>query len=462
VILSALVLLTALGAAPSPELIIIGGGWGAEGTQASIEAHVDRLARALASRHPKILFAAGNPKVRSVQIPSKDRDETSEILGLVFDRRDNIDVGYRIAQTGFDGAASKAGVLGALDQTKASRGGTILFGIGHGAAETDDERAALELWGPDDRLRVDELARHLDQGSRAAPLALVLGHCHSGAFIDAAHVGGDPKARLAQPARCIFAAVPRERQAAGCTADADDPEAKAYMALIGEAFTKTKDADFDQNGRVSIAEAHAYARIHDDTVDTPLSTSESFLKKTLGSRAVRAESVRPEKIAEKARPWEKTVILKLHPAPNDKDAVKNASREYEELNKRAERIEDEIEAHQKKLDQLRRVVLDRVLMQFPELANPYHKESRRLLAGEATEVMALLREMREIHELAHADDAIADSEEELLEVDHRRAQLERWLNAIEAVANEEALRRSGNKRDIESLDRLLACESMEP
>jgi hypothetical protein len=459
--------LSATPSAPSkidaaPILIIFGGGWGAEGTQASIEAHVDQLSRALASRKPVILFAAGDPRIRSVQIPSKDRDETADILGLIFDRRDNIDVAYRAPETGFDQPASKSSLYSALDRTKSTVVGTIVFGVGHGSAESDDERSALELWGPDDRVTVDELARHLDKESRHGPTAFVLGHCHSGAFIDMTYQSGDTKGRLAQPARCIFAAVPREREAAGCTADAGDPSAKAYMALIAEAFQKPHDADFDKNGHVSIAEAHAYARIHDDTVDTPVSSSESFLKKVLGAKSVRAETAHLQKIAERARPAEKAVLSTLNPFPDDTGALKTATRAYDDLNKRAEHVEDEIEALQRKFDRLRRVIVDRVLTQFPELANPYHKESRRLLAGDAPQVMAMLRKMPDVHELAQVDSAIADKDDELLEIDHRRALIERWLNAVEYVANEEALHRSGSKKDIESFERLVACESLEP
>src|SRR5438552_1678971 len=99
-------------AAPSPpKLIVFGGGWGAEGTQASIEANVEALSKALAAQHPNVLFAAGDKKMRSVQIPDKDRDETAEILGMIFDRRDNLNVSYRAPEAAFDGAASKANVL---------------------------------------------------------------------------------------------------------------------------------------------------------------------------------------------------------------------------------------------------------------------------------------------------------------------------------------------------------------
>ena len=136
-------------------------------------------------------------------------------------------------------------IRGSAENTK----GTIVFGVGHGSPATKEDPAALELFGPDDSLEVDELAKAIDAVPRKAPLALVLGHCHSGAFVDIAFVGADPKARVAEPPRCVLAAVPRERQAAGCSPDADDPDARAYMALIAEALAK--------NPKATLAEAHA-------------------------------------------------------------------------------------------------------------------------------------------------------------------------------------------------------------
>jgi hypothetical protein len=451
--------LAAAGVTPPPRLIVFGGGWGAEGTQASIEANVEALAKVLSPQHPKILFAAGERKTRSVQIPDNERDETAEILGMIFDRRDNLNVSYRASEAPSDGAASKANVLAAIDAAKDELGGTIVFGVGHGSSETEDVRASLELWGPDDRLKVDELAHRLDGSKRKGAIALVLGECHSGAFADIAHAGADPKAKIVDPVRCVLAAVPKERQASGCTADVDDPHARAYVALIAEALSK-KEADFDQNGRVSLSEAHAYARIYDDTVDVPVSTSELWMKRTLGHRAAKAENVRLERIVDKARPELRAVLLKLNPFPTDPGAVKNAARQLAELDKRSDRLDDEIDAAQKKYDRLRREVLDQLLLQFPELANPYHRDSRRLLARDAPEVMDILRPKSELKELVSIDDGIADREEERLDLDRQAARLERWLDAIEEAENETLVRRS--RRDVETLDRLIACESMNP
>lgn len=452
----------AASADPSPSIIIFGGGWGAEGTQASLEANVDALARVMKGRHPRILFAAGDPRTRSVQVLAKDRDETAEILGMIFDRRDNIDVTYRPPHTGFDGPATRQGLLAEIDRSRGDAAGTIVFGVGHGGGETDEHAATLELWGTDNRLAADELARQLDAGRRKGPIAFVLGECHAGAFTDIAWTGGHGKGQVASPTRCVLAAVPRDREAAGCTPDVDDPEARGYIAAIADALAHRQEADFDHDGRVSLAEAHAYARIYDDTVDAPVSTSQTWLKKALGKRAARAQSVKLARILEKARPAERTVITRLNPYPADPDAARTAADQLAEIDRRSERLQDENDAAQRKFDKLRLSLLDQVLARYPELVNPYHPEARRLLGGGAAELMAFLRTRRELNELVSLDDAIADREEERLELDKEASRLERFLDAIETVANEELLRKSGPRRDVEVLDRFLACEAMSP
>ncbi len=210
-------LAAALLAAPPdrPAILIFGTGWGAEGTQASIEAHALSLAAAVP---PDQLLIGGGPQLRSIQADGA-YDELADLLGLVLDRRDGLHVEYRRPQRSDVGAATKAGLLQALDRLIAQARPVVVWGAGHGSGASDDQPASLELWGPDDQLDVTSLALHLDQAALKAHVAFVLGQCHSGAFADLMYAGGDPKRGLATPTRCVLAAVPADREAAGCTAE---------------------------------------------------------------------------------------------------------------------------------------------------------------------------------------------------------------------------------------------------
>lgn len=446
---------------PSPTVIIFGGGWGAEGTQASIEAHVAALQRVFAG-HPNVttLFASGDSRIRDVQVASDDVSETSQLLGMLFDRREHVDIAYRSSILNGHGPASKKRLLETLDRSQSVVEGTVVFGVGHGSPATERDRASIELFGPDDKLAVDDLAKRLDSERRRGPTAFVLGHCHSGAFTDLLYVAGDAKRRPATPSRCVFAAVPGDRQASGCTADVGDPDARAYVAVFADALDK-KEADADGNGRTSLAEADAYARIHDRTVDVPVTSSEIFLETSLGERAAASSALNFDRLLERASAHDKRVLQELRPYPT-RDVVKRAVQDLAVLDDQADQLEDDIEPMRDEWDRVRRALLDELLLRYPELANPYHPESRRLLAGEAREVVAFLRPKRELLELDARDSEIAAKENERLEVERRAARLERWLATLERAANEELLRKSAPKRVIESYERLVACEAMEP
>lgn len=433
-------------------LILFGGGWGAEGTQASIETHVIALKSALANKDVRVLFASGDPTVRDVQIGADHENEASALLGLVFDRRDHLHVAYRSSKVEGAHAASKKSVIEAIKATADNKLGTIVFGVGHGSPATKEEPAAIELFGPDDTLAVDDLAKALDGAPRKAPLAFVLGHCHSGAFTDLAFVSGDPKSRATDPVRCVLAAVPRDRQAAGCSPDADDPEAKAYLALIAEALAK--------NPKATLADAHAYARINDRTVDVPVSTSEMWIEHALGKKAPAAKTIALDKLLTGARATERAVLTELKPTP--KSTPKSAAEELEALNKTMNAIDDEIADLNADYDRIRGDLLDDLLLHFPELANPYHEESRRLMAGNAEELVAFLKSKRELLELDARNGDVQGKEMERFELEKKAAKLERWLRAAVIVAGEDALRRSGAKAAIKTLDKLIACESLAP
>lgn len=442
---------------PSPgqaavALIIFGGGWGAEGTQASIETHVLALKSAFASRAPRVMFASGDPAIRDVQISVDQPDEASALLGVIFDRRDHLHVAYRPAKTDGAGTASKRALLEAIASTAGNAAGTIVFGVGHGAPETKDERAGLELFGPDDHLSVEDLARSLDQTPRKAPIAFVLGHCHSGAFSAVSFLGADPKARVAEPARCVLAAVPGERQAAGCSSDADDPDARAYVAMIAEAFAK--------NPKATLAEAHTYARINDRTIDVPVASSELWMIRALGKKMRDPKSIALDKLLPRARASEREVLVALLPSPSA--TPRSVHAELGAMDIEMDRLDRDLETLRDEYDDARRRLVDAVLLRYPELANPYHVEARRLVAGNATELVSFVRARRELLEMDAKDGEMQPLEARRFDLEKKAARLERWLNAAVAVSNEDTLRRSGNKTAVRVLDRLLACESLAP
>jgi hypothetical protein len=437
--------------AADPRVVIFGGGWGAEGTQASIEEHVALLAKVLAPSRPAVLFA-GEPDTRSVQVALQEDDPIDRVLGVLFDRRDHLHVGYRKKKIQ-SGTASKETLLATIAAHTAPEG-LIVLGAGHASRAEGDRDAALDLWGPDDKLSVSELAKHLDRTAKGS-VAFVLGQCHSGAFADLMYRGGKGPS-LAKPERCVLAAVPADREASGCTPDVDDPEADAYMAMIAEALEKR--ADFDGDGATSLAEAHAYARIHDRTIDVPVASSELWLFARLGSRLPRVEGVRLPSLLQSARPTERAVLEGIEGGRLLRAGPRAVAEALDALEAEIDEGAKKLDAVLDERDAIRRRLVDRVLTKWPELVNPYHRVSRNLLAGDAVEVVEMVKQQPEWIQLLEKDEEIGARDRQLFSLEKQAAQIPRFVRAVQVVAGERLL----SKNDRRTFSALLACEAMKP
>ena len=447
---------TPVSGADRPHIVIFGGGWGPEGTQLSIEAQVLALADTLKDRRPTLLFADGRPATRAVQGPGP-QDEATVLLGLIFNQRRDLHETYRPTTVQANGPASRKGLLETLQRLD-GRAGTVVFGVGHGSPAEKGRPAGLDLWGPDDRTTVRDLTRVLD-AKRIGPTAFVLGQCHSGAFTALAYVGGRAGQPLAAPSRCVFAAVPADREASGCTNDVSDQAGRAYVSQFTAALQGKGDLDAD--GRVSLAEAHAYARIHDETVDVPVSSLEVLVDEALGPRAPDPARLDTRTLLADADPTTAAVLKALGPAyVSQRDGALAAERDFRDIQTKAKRLTAAFETLQDRFESTRRVLLDRLLAVWPELANPYHSVSRAMLAGPAPMITRWLRTQPELTELRKTDAQVSASDLELLAVEKQAARLERWLRAAQFVANLNALRANTSLKA--QLAAARKCEALVP
>lgn len=439
-----------------PSVIIFGGGSSPDSNQASIEAHVAALGRVLEGKKPEILFAAGTD-ARTVQVRSAIADPAGDLLSAILGDGAPSGVDYRPSSLR-GSAASREALFAALERSRENSAGTIVFGAGHGLPAEDEHPAVISLWGADGDLGVDVLARVLDAGPRRAPAAFVLGQCHSGAFADLMYVAGDPKRGLAKPVRCTLAAVPGDRPASGCTADVNDPSARAYLAVIALGLADPR-ADLDGNGAISLSEAHAFARIEDETVDVPVSSSEAWLRKRIGE--TKAPKMSFDRLVARARPEEKAVLLGLKPSlrPVSISAVESA---LQKLDDKIEALDRELQSLEKTHDRARREARAWILSRWPDLVNPFSAAARSLLASRASEIASALEKSEVYPGFASSTQAINAKAEQIETLDLEAARLERWHRAAMNVVLEEELRKKKDRAGINGLEALLACERMTP
>ncbi len=222
------------------------------------------------------------------------------------------------------GAATAVNVqnwLQTYPQTTAGDRGcpTFLYFTGHGALnDPNPDNNALILW-EEKLLSVQQLATQLDAWPADIPFVTMMAQCYSGSFANLVYEGGDPANPVALQTRCGFFATVKTRPSVGCTplvneADYKDYSSSFFAGLSGRdrVGNPVASADYDADGEVSFAEAHAFAKVDEVTADWPISTSEAWLQEQASQARVATIRRTPMTVwLEQARPEQQYVIQSL-------------------------------------------------------------------------------------------------------------------------------------------------------
>ena len=162
----------------------------------------------------------------------------------------------------------------------------LIYVTGHGSPGDDTlDNNNYDLWNSG-YLSVRTLAGEIKTLPPAASVTLVMVQCFSGSFGNLLFENGDPQAPLINRNLCGFFASISARPAAGCTpeineADYHDFTGYFFSALSGKSRLgkPVTGADYNHDGKIGMDEAFAYALIHDDSIDTPVCTSDVFLRR---------------------------------------------------------------------------------------------------------------------------------------------------------------------------------------
>ncbi len=268
--------------APAPlRALIVGGGPERSYNQVAIESNV-RYVRHLLPPDARVrtLFADGNPRSRIVLYSDPQGHDRYRATVL----------------THVDGA-SRLGPFGRAFQSlaRAGSGPMLLYFTGHGSpGETSYNNNDYDLWGGGG-LSVAHLAGALRTLPARTPVTIVMVQCFSGAFGSLLFQNGDPDGPPINLNLCGFFASVLNREAAGCTSEVNEADYHDFTSYFFAALSGTNrlgkpvsGADFNHDGQVGMNEAFAYALIHDVSIDTPVCTSDVFLRRYVTGAADRA------------------------------------------------------------------------------------------------------------------------------------------------------------------------------
>jgi hypothetical protein len=270
--------------APALQTLVIGGGPNPQYNQVAIESNVRYMGKIVKPNSPfRVLFADGNLTTKTVQYLS-DKAVGETMIGP-FSSGGTRHL-YRTPQLPrLDGAAILENVrteIAALGQQGDNP--AFLYFTGHGSVAPDLKVSQFDLWSRQ-RFAVPDLVSSLKNYPRSKKITLLMVQCHSSDFANVMYRNGDPIQGISDLHVCGFFASISARPAAGCTPAVNEEFYKDFSSYFLAALTghdrigrEVKGADYDHNGRVGMNEAFCWSLVNDDSIDTPVCTSDVFLK----------------------------------------------------------------------------------------------------------------------------------------------------------------------------------------
>ncbi|MDZ4853049.1 MAG: hypothetical protein SGI77_27490 [Pirellulaceae bacterium] len=477
--------------------LTISGGYDPSGNQASLEANVQFFQRVIRERHPApskhlIYFADGFDTAHDLQTLAPKRKSESpamELLNSVFDLdRDRFD--YRNHQVpDIRGALNPPDIRNGLEEiseqlTDGDR--LIIYVTAHGSAAkgNDPFNTSITCWKKRP-LSMKSFSEWLEQVPDGVPVVMIMAQCYCGGFANTVFVEGNPEKGFTSGLRVGFFAQRHDLPAAGCRPDVEnDEEYSSYFwgAFLGRSRTgkPASKVDINADGRVSFAEAHAYAVIASQTIDIPLTTSDIFLRQY--SRIAGYDDEDNHEVNEDASvPDQAKRLLYFTGTVEEIAARGNAAQRFIvlELAKQLEiprttditKVTLMSEAQHEQFRQIRRFgrrgrgsrrrdLLGEIVAKWPELESPDNWSTVEVLKSNQSE--AFLEQVRQLDNYEPFQQSLADRNQatkDRTNAELKEVQFRRLIHSLETILYAQNLNWVADPKTIDKYRAILAIES---
>jgi len=455
-------LFAALPAAPASAkdyVLTIGGGYSPTGNQVSLEKNVLFFQRLLAEqlgdvRHD-IFFSDGHSPGRDINFDaSAEVPRVNRLLAQVFDKEEFLGLNYRSNEIpGVTGESSEENIERWFDEVGSrlqSGDRLILYVTAHGGSSKDKEHpknTCIYLWNRKNLTEV-QLTKYLDRLPAGVSVVAIMVQCHAGGFANMVFRDGDPAGDVVENDRCGFFATVHDRSAAGCTPDIAEENYQEYSTFFWAAIGgKTRIdkpidlPDYDGNGEVSFAEAHAYTLLASNTIDIPIKTSGEMLRKL-----VKIEGDPPagwvttdapfDDLLALAAPPERAVLegLSVQLKLSGSDRVAEAHELAKSVQKDRDRLSKISRRKGRELRSCRNEIAQELKLAWPELSNPYHGRITEILVDHGNEIVKLIESHKRYSQFARLHDELDSIVEQRLDLERRWAKCQRLIRTAENVA----------------------------
>ncbi|MBI3017430.1 MAG: caspase family protein [Deltaproteobacteria bacterium] len=416
----------------------MGGGYAPNHSEATLEQNVFIFSDLMNQFRPQnsdatYLFGSG-PDSQSLDVMEQNPNFSLEdnLFSRLFDNCESPDCQFRHNGLGnlLSGEASKRNILDFLELTKNKLSPSDKFRFyftGHGKHEDNDfTKNYISTWKKE-HISVQEFTEKLDTLPSETQTQVVMVQCFSGGFAQINYEGGDKNKPLSPANRCGFFAQVPDRIAAGCTPDLKKRE--EYSHYFWDAYRgKT---DFNQDGKVTSNEAHAYVIIHENSIDIPTTTSSQLLRDQEFSLSTEKKRTPWTEFQTKLNPTEKAILKGLQektgydiassPTPLIfvEEKIKHLQ-EMKELSIQQSRLAQNI------LDEVFVQIRNELFMIYPIFNNSYGANHGDLLSAQFQIVQNAKQAMLTHPEFSHYQDLFLKRDEANDEVDSWKQLIVKW------------------------------------
>lgn len=449
----------ACGAVGSDYYLVFGGGPVVESSQVSIEHNVHFFVRTLQSLgrpldHLDVLFASGKGSLPDVTFSNAPAvSKLNDLLAKLAERQERQTTpatDYRHNNVSeASGACSRESVFGRLRNLagRVAPGDRVLiYMTGHGGKGEPAANGHFYTW-QNERVNVRDFTAALDRFPVDVDVGVVMVQCYSGAFANIIFTGGDPDKGLAPHHRAGFFATTDARPAAGCTTDAKVEDYKEYStyfwAAVGGKDRKeqtVRAVDLDGDGRIDLAEAHAYVLAHSATVDVSTKTSDRFLRKysTLENRIGGTVSAERDfsRLLSMASKEEKLALEQLSEELqlSGQDRVAAADRRSKSIDGQRRQMQRQTGEASRSASRMRDRILRDLMVKWPFIRDAWHPRTRALIESNDAEVLKAIEAHAEFSGWMQQRKRAADLKERDLDLEREWAKLQRVRQVAESVA----------------------------
>lgn len=463
--------------------LTIGGGYSPTGNQVSLEKNVQFFERLLfeqglsAVAHD-VYFSDGDNPHRDLQFydPDFEIPKVNQLLAQIYGKEDGLSHQYRThVLQNVRGASNRKNLTRWFQEvgSKLESGDRLLIYLtGHGGKGKPIKNPHFYMWNGE-RMPVKDFVTQLDKLPQGVSVVTVMVQCYSGGFANMVFEEGDDEKGLADASRCGFFATVKDRVAAGCTPDIAEEDYHEYSTYfwaaiggktrIGESIDKP---DYDQDGRVSFLEAHAYALLTSPTIDISVKTSDVFLRTYSTLEAEENEALLTletpyDDLLAVADPIETAVIEGLSEQLDLTDSKRAAA--ARDLAKSIEKEKKEIEGRKRKLggelSGIRKHIREVLRGQWPEMENPWHPDVADFLAVDAAAIVSAIESHPEYSRFLELRSNVRELDDSRFDLERRWVKCQRLIRTLENVVLAANLTHVASPEILERYARLQAAEA---